>query len=80
MERDIMDYSDNFNLEEKLKHSLQDNNAFLIRNGIKINREKYNRILYSIIHGITYYDGKLIVSQYFCEGDSHINLDIVGGK
>lgn len=33
--------SNNFNLEEKLKHSLQDNNAFLKRNGIIIDEEKY---------------------------------------
>lgn len=72
--------SNNFNLEEKLKHSLQDNNAFLKRNGIIIDEEKYNRILCSLIHGIQYYDGKLIASTYFCEGGMHINLDIVGGK
>lgn len=72
--------SDNFNLEEKLKHSLQDNNAFLKRNGIIIDEEKYNRILYALVYGIQYYDGKLIVSTYFCEGGMHINLDIVGGK
>jgi len=68
------------NIEEKLIFSLKKNNAFLKRNGIIIDKEKYNRILYSIIHGISYYDSKLIVSTYFCEGGMHINLDIVGGK
>lgn len=75
----MKNYKD-MNIEEKLKLSLKKNSAFLKRNGIIIDKEKYNRILYSIIHGIKYYDGKLIVSEYFNEGDSHINLDIVGGK
>lgn len=75
----MKNYKD-MNIEEKLILSLKKNSAFLIRNDIKIDREKYNRILYSLIYRNGYYDGKLIVSQYFCEGDCHINLDIVGGK
>lgn len=72
----MKDYKD-MDIEEKLKLSLLRNSAYLKRNSIVIDKEKYQRILYDLIHGIHYNDGKLLICSYFCEGGEHISLEIV---
>lgn len=72
----MKNYKD-MNIEQKLILCLQKNSAYLIRNGIIIDKDKYNRILYDLIHGIHYNDGKLLICSYFCEGGEHISLEIV---